>query len=453
MWYNPPIMRVAFLTLLAACTDYNLTGPNHAAPDEPDPEEEEPEPEPGKDPEIEVSPSSIDFGYVLKGCDAEPVQVTITNKGKGTLRVRDVALTGDAVSKFAENGEPVELALNETYTFAVEFAPTAYVTYEVGLEINSNDPDEEVTDVPVAGTGTSGMIYEESFEQTYIEAPIDVLWVLDNSGSMSESLSRVNDQLDLFIGAFLALGLDYHIGVVTTDMDNASQSGKLQGTPTYIDSSTADPVAKFESRAAVGDGGSGDERGLDAAKAALTDPLLSGHNSGFLRADSTISVIVLSDEDDSSTVKSGAFVSWFEGLRTDPDQTTLNAFVGDLGLGCQGGDIWSGDFIEAMAGTAYIDVADDTDGFFASICSEDYAAPVVNMARSSAGMKSTFALSKTPSDLSRMEVVVDGAVAPADAFDGYSYDSGTNSITFHGDWFPDANASIEVSYPIDESCN
>lgn len=439
--------------LLTACTDYNLTAPGTQEPAPKDTAEEEPDPEPTIDPDIEVSPSEIDFGNVLRNCDGQPVEVTITNKGKGKLRVRDIALVGDAASKFSENGEAVELALDEEYTFEVSFTPTAYVTYEVEVEINSNDPDEGITGLPTLGTGTSGSIYEESFEQTYIDAPIDVLWVLDNSGSMDESLSRLNDQLDLFIDAFLKLGLDYHIGVVTTDMDNTSQAGKLQGSPTYIDSSTANPVAKFQDRASVGSGGSADEKGLDAAKAALTDPLASGHNAGFLRADSTVSVIVLSDENDSSSVKSGGFVSWFEGLRADPDQTTFNAFVGDQGMGCTGGDIWTGDFIEAVGGDVYIDVADDTDGFFASICSDDFAAPVTNMARSSAGMKSTFALTETPSDLSRMEVVVDGAVAPADAFHGYTYDATANTITFHGDWFPDANAIIEVSYPINETCD
>ncbi len=439
--------------LLLACTDYNLSAPGETAKDEPEKEEVEPEPEPGPDPDIEVSPSAVDFANVLRDCAGQPVTVTITNKGKAKLKVRDIALSGDAAAKFSENGNPVDLELDETYEFQVEFQPSAYVTYEVQLDINSNDPDEPEIDVPVQGTGTSGGIYEESFEQTYIEDPIDVLWVLDNSGSMDESLGRLNDQLDLFIGAFLSLGLDYHIGVVTTDMDSASQSGKLQGSPTYIDSSTADPVAKFEARASVGSGGSGDERGLDAATAALTDPLLSADNAGFMRTDSTLSVIVLSDENDYSSQSASKFTSWFESLRTNPDKTTFNAFVGDRGMGCSGGDIWAGDFIEAMGGDKYIDVADNTGGFFASICSDDFAAPVVNMARASAGMKSTFALTETPSDVSRLEVVVDGKDCPSDAIEGYTYDAIDNSITFHGTWFPDANAIIEVAYPVDEGCN
>ena len=437
---------------LFACNDYNLTKPSEPKGRDPEAEEEETETPPGDDPEIEVSPSSIDFENVLKDCPGQPVEVTITNKGKGTLKIRDIAISGSAASKFEETGDVAELELNEKYTFSVKFTPTAYVTYEVQVDIQSNDPDEEKVEVPVIGTGTSGSIYEESFEQTYNEDPIDVLWVLDNSGSMDESLGRLNDQLDVFINAFLTLGLDYHIGVVTTDMDNAGQSGKLQGSPTWIDNSTANPVAAFQSRASVGSGGSGDEKGLAAAEAALSDPIASGHNAGFLRADSTISVIVLSDENDSSSRSARGFATWFQALRTDPDMTSFNAIVGDSGLGCSDGDIWSGDFIEAMGGDVYIDAASYTDGFFASICTPDFSTIVANMARSSAGMKSTFPLSATPSDVSQLEVLVDGAAVPSDGIDGYTYDATENAITFHGTAFPEGGSFIDVAYPVDEGC-
>jgi len=439
--------------LLLACTDYNLTAPNQPDTVDPQADPEEEEAPPPKDPDIEVSPASVDFGDVMRDCTEGPIPVTITNKGLGTLKVRDIAISGSAAAKFSENGTATELAYGDSYTFDVEFTPSAYVTYEVSIDINSNDPDEATTSLPTEGTGTSGNIYEESFEQTYNEDPIDVLWVLDNSGSMDESLGRLNAQLDVFISAFTSLGLDYHIGVVTTDMDAPGQSGKLQGSPTYLETTTPNLISLFEARASVGSGGSADEKGLDAAKAALTSPLSTAENAGFLRADSTISVIVLSDENDSSSQTAAKFTTWFESLRTDPDMTSFNAIVGDKGLGCTDGDIWSGDFIEAVGGDKYIEAANNTGGFFASICTPDFSVIVKNMARSSAGMKSTFELAETPSDLSRMVVEVDGKTIAADAFDGYTYDATDNSITFHGTSFPDGGSSIDVSYPIDETCN
>jgi hypothetical protein len=441
------------MLLLFACNDYNLANPPSKTEDEAPEDTAVEEPPPSEEPDIDVSPESVDFATIMKDCPADPITVTITNKGKAKLKVSDISLNGDAVSKFDETGEAVELKYGETYDFKVKFTPTAYVTYAVDLDITSNDPDESELTVPVAGTGASGSIYEESFEQDYIDDVIDVLWVIDNSGSMEESQQRLIDQFDLFIGAFLSLGLDYHIGVVTTDMSNPDQSGRLQGNPAYIDSSTADPVNAFAKRAAVGAGGSGDEKGLDATKAALTDPILSNENAGFLRSGSVISAIVVSDENDSSSVNAGGFTSWFEALRSDKDYTSFNAIVGDRGLGCTGGDIFAGDFIEAMGGDTYIDVADNTGGFFASICTEDFDVAVTNMARSSAGMKSSFELAKTPSDLSQMTVQIDGSDVPYDAVDGWSYDSTNNAVQFHGAYFPDGGSVIDVAYPYDSSCN
>lgn len=444
------------LFLLAfACTDYNLSTP---AKTEPEPDEEgepepEPEPEPSEDPDIEVTPESIDFGYVMKDCPSDPLTVTIKNVGLAKLVVSDIELDGEAAAKFKMDGAPTELAYDEEYTFEIEFEPSAYVVYEVGVTVTSNDPDEGEVGVPVVGTGASGSIFEESFEQTYIDEDLDVLWIVDNSGSMDESLKRLNDQFDLFINAFISLGLDYHIGVVTTDMDNPAQSGKLQGSPLYIDTSTSNPEREFSEVANVGSGGSGDERGLDASKNALSSPLVTTDNAGFLRSGSVLSVIVVSDENDSSNVSTGSYTSWINSLRSDPDYTSFNAIVGDRGLGCSSGDIWTGDFIEAMGGDKYLDVATATGGFFASICTEDFDVAVTNMARSSAGMKSSFELAKTPSDLSQMEVYVDGVLVPYDSFDGWSYDSSTNSVQFHGDAYPDGGSIIEVSYPYDSTCN
>lgn len=445
---------MSILFFAFACTDYNLSTPGKDTP-EPDPEEEEPEPEPepSEDPDIEVSPEAIDFGYVMKDCPADPLEVTIKNVGLAMLDVTSITLAGDAAAKFSMNGAPTQLAYGEEYTFEIEFEPTAYVTYEVGVEVESNDPDEGRVDVPVEGTGASGSIFEESFEQTYIDEDLDVLWIVDNSGSMDESLQRLNDQFDLFINAFISLGLDYHIGVVTTDMDNPAQSGKLQGSPLYIDTGTANPEKEFSEVANVGSGGSGDEQGLAASHDALSAPLVTTDNAGFLRADSVVSVIIVSDENDSSSISASNYTSWMNGLRADPDYTSFNAIVGDRGLGCSSGDIWTGDFVEAMGGDKYLDVADATGGFFASICTEDFDVAVTNMARSSAGMKSSFELAKVPSDLSQMEVYVDSVAISYDAFDGWSYDSVNNAVQFHGDAYPDGGSIIEVSYPYDSTCN
>jgi hypothetical protein len=438
-------MLLAVLTF--ACSDYNVRGPTAKPEGARDPEDTgEPEPEPEDEPDIEVSPETIDFEYQLVDCPSDPIEVTVTNKGLAKLKVSDIELVGDAASRFEHDGAPVDLDYLESYTFDVTFTPTSRADFEVDLEVTSNDPDEGTVGVPTLGTGSDGSTYEESFLQEAYES-VDVLWVVDNSGSMEESVGKLKADFDAFMNVFTALGLDFHLGVVTTDMDNPSMKGLLQGSPNYIDSTYGDPVGWFGDTANVGSGGSGDERGLDAAYTAMTDPLKSSDNAGFLRSDSAIAVIVVSDEDDSSSMSSGTYTKWFESLRSDTSMTTFNSIVGDSGLGCF--ENW----VEASAGTKYIEITDATGGAFLSICSADFEDAVTTISQASAGLDVVFALSETPSDISQMEVVVDGATVAYDSAAGWSYDATYNSIEFHGDAVPQSGELIEVSYPVAGTCN
>jgi hypothetical protein len=215
------------LALLAACSDYDLQN-GEKDPDDPVVEDSPPpDSPPPEEPDIHVFPEELDFGDVLKNCPGEPLTLTIQNLGSADLEVSDIQLSGDAASKFTLSAAPATLGFGESTTATVEFTPTAYVTYEVSVDIQSNDPDEGLVAVPTQGTGTEEGYYEETFIQEY-DDKIDVLWVVDNSGSMSESVGKVATSFQDFMDVFLTLGLDFHLGVVTTDMDNPAQSGKLQ---------------------------------------------------------------------------------------------------------------------------------------------------------------------------------------------------------------------------------
>jgi hypothetical protein len=171
----------------------------------------------------------------------------------------------------------------------------------------------------------------------------DILFVIDNSGSLRQKQAKVVAQLKTFV-ATLASGPvknDFQIGVVTTGVTKnvqecnggppslttyEAESGRLQSAK---DSNTglvsadspekilrsADPglVAKAEKLVTQGTFGSGQEMGLLAAKLAISEPLASASlepspgspaaltgNAGFLRRASRLLIIVVSDEDDCS---------------------------------------------------------------------------------------------------------------------------------------------------------
>ncbi len=71
-------------------------------------------------------------------------------------------------------------------------------------------------------------------------AQVDILWVIDNSGSMCQEQEILAQNFDLFIDEIDKGNLDFHIGVTTTDMevkrptDPVSKPGHLQATPQPI---------------------------------------------------------------------------------------------------------------------------------------------------------------------------------------------------------------------------
>ncbi len=164
--------------------------------------------------------------------------------------------------------------------------------------------------------------------------PLDVLFVIDDSCSMGDDQQRLSDNFDAFFGPFRARQVDFHIGVVTTDMDATNRMGKLVPVPnsspaaTFLTNATPDLSSAFTSLVNVGSDGSSIEQGLGAASAALHDPLLSGENAGFVRRNADLALVFFGDEDDQSTVVIDDLV---KDLHTLKDPNTITA-VSILGL-------------------------------------------------------------------------------------------------------------------------
>lgn len=190
-------------------------------------------------------------------------------------------------------------------------------------------------DSQVSGERRDAVVHER--------AKVDVLWVVDNSGSMFEEQARLRENFELFIDEMAAVDADFHLAVTTTDMtpDNfpnqrvlSPQRGRFQNTPDGrpktdeetggVDTSACDsePLPTvirsrdyrredgaldtdrlklhFGCNATVGLRGSGFEQGLEAAVTALSHELLQTANRGFLRDDAHLAIIFVTDENDCS---------------------------------------------------------------------------------------------------------------------------------------------------------
>jgi len=284
---------------------------------------------------------------------------------------------------------------------------------------------------------------------------VDVLFVIDNSCSMGDDQAELSQNAPAFMDWFEGSGLEYHIGITSTDMIAPNHRGKLQPIPgesdLWIDQNTQDPVEKFRQAAVLGSGGAFPERGIDGCYHAL-ETEDGGNNRGFQREDSALHAIAITDEDDFSLdIAHSEFIRWFDGLRNPADRSFSaihNPFPGASGSGYK-----------------YGAAAEELDGEVWDINATSWAEMLDILGLKATGRRAEFFLSQQPHDstiIVEVEVQTnDGSFAivrPLEAeFDdegrllsgGWKYSSIRNSIVFY-DYLPPDLAIISVTYaPLD----
>jgi hypothetical protein len=205
-------------------------------------------------------------------------------------------------------------------------------------------------------------------------AMVDILWVIDNSQSMTPIQSRIGARFVDFFAQLMDSFVDYHVGVVTTDA--VAETGILRqygrdvnnpdrphGDPVpgcagdcrYISraigcenierSNSCHARKVFENLIHVGNNGANYEQGLLAAAMALgkTDDPETGEpvpipeaNAGFLRSEADLHIIFVSDEDDYSHGRDAYWAAryytrLFEGVKGpgNENKVTVSAIVGN----------------------------------------------------------------------------------------------------------------------------
>ncbi len=398
-------------------------------------------------PDIELDPVAADFGEVQSGCSSDPHTITIASVGAADLIVESATLDDTGAYGVQGFDSVVSLAPGETLDLQVVFSPSADLALETVLRINSNDPDEPMVSVELTGEMASALQVDSMVQTTHEE--LDLLLVLDNSGSMAEvagllfsDIAELFDPLD---------GVDLHLGLITTDMDDPSYSGRMIGG--YIDSSATDMATELQARIPDEFTGSGDERGLDAIEAALTEPLLSTHNAGFLREDAAFAAVVFTDEDDDSSLDAASFATWLESLEADAANASFSGFIGDPGgSGCF---LVEGDtVVSAISGDKYDEAIQATGGSWWTICASDFTEALLELGTEVSGAQDCFTLSDTPLDgaASFEYVQVDGEDISYGTLDGWTWDESQACLRLNGDSMPDPGSVIEVAYETASDC-
>jgi hypothetical protein len=281
----------------------------------------------------------------------------------------------------------------------------------------------------------------ETFRQE--AAPkVDILWVIDNTGSMSEEQEALAESFAAFIEALEGESILWQLGVITTDVSD-DQAGRLQGNPWIITSDAQDPESDFRAASSIGTSGSPPEAGFWATMIALSPESREGPNLGFRRDDAVLHVIVVSDDDDASDDfvdgdPTEAFLAFAEEERARVGLPVLfSAVAGDTPVGCHG----SGG--AAQAAERYARAVEALGGAFESLCSPDFLAIETALGAQSVVWNLEFPL-QAEAYQGVLLVSVDGTRVT----DGWSYRESPPTLVFAE--APPPESVIVVRYVVDD---
>ncbi|RAL24972.1 hypothetical protein DL240_01815 [Lujinxingia litoralis] len=251
---------------------------------------------------------------------------------------------------------------------------------------------------------------------------VEFLWVLDQSGSMSDDFDRVRDVAEGFFAELRNTPLDYRLGV--TNMWQGGQ-GELRNPPGWH-RDQASFLEEIEEWVVACNGCSGDfggaEYGIKNARSAIE--YMSSNLAPAelrIRPNAEIVTVLMSDEEAQTFQNSG--------LNTPAGQALMNDFIGFFTGRTTMFSIVTND------GEAYRQVATATGGNYYSLDSPNIEESINDIIIAATGRAANYVLPDVPLS-SSLRVFKDGQWVPRSRINGFDYFAATNSIAFFGEYRP-----------------
>ncbi|MGE0173416.1 MAG: hypothetical protein AB7T49_11535 [Oligoflexales bacterium] len=344
----------------------------------------------------------------ITACDEQPPRFITREKADPNVNGSDAANDGDDVN----GSDNMKEGSQEEFSFDSHVVQQDKVvsdlnskTIQSGIELQREKiakkkefkqvQRERFSDIYYQGF--SGDAAVEEFEQGVAKA-LDVVVVVDNSSSMKEEQRNLATKLKPLL-SYLG-NSDWQIGVVTTDADRCNFS--------LIQPSDPDQETKFANAVNVGTDGSNNEQGILAARRALEGQCFTGN---WLREQSTLAVLIVSDEDNCSDGegckgKPYAKASYLTDYLASMREVGVNARVYGI--------FWHPSMDQSECATGerrapiYSELVDATSGHWGSVCDADYS-DTLSRISSDIGviLSRKFTLRDTP-DIGTLKVIVDG---------------------------------------------
>jgi len=370
-----------------------------------------------------VSTYSLTLSYLMQPTDVANnlIQYLGVNSQSGTVIGLPTASANEPYATDYTLFISVSYYSESDIVVAVVLVPTNLAGTYAAITSAISSP----TNVGKAGVSTA--IKTDSFTAQGGGGQADFLFVIDNSGSMSGDQAAVSAAASAFETAITSSGLNYRIGTITTD-SSILRDG-------YVDGGFTADITEFTQDVVVGTRGSGLETGIWFAEQSLQSTTLGDGldgtvtTAGYPRAGASLSVIILSDERSQYTSRSGGiafdaannlFIDRGHRVYAMIEPGDSNSQYGDLAL---------------ASGGSVADIADQS--VFSNIMS--------NIATNAGGASSQFVLTET-AIASTINVTVNGASVVSSAINGWTYNTSSNTIVFHGSALLIGGESVNVTY-------
>jgi hypothetical protein len=248
---------------------------------------------------------------------------------------------------------------------------------------------------------TSGEPQSEDFEQGEW-GKLDLLIVVDNSGSMDEEQKNLASKLQPLLSKVEKA--DWQVAVVTTDPADGCQRSLIKKNDVFASS-------RFSLAVRAGTRGSGIEKGIYQAVRGLGGADCGSLN--WVRPDSTVAVLIVSDEDNCQIDAQSGYDCVGDAYRDGKYLTDYLATIRTVGEDARVyGLIWEASqatCIDAMGqGLEYSKVVAASNGTSGSICSSDYTSTLTKISEDVAKiLKYEFDLANMPEPGS-LKIKVDG---------------------------------------------
>lgn len=377
----------------------------------------------GDAPLIDINPPEVIFGPLSEDCEIDST-IEISNNGNLDLHITSISQLASLPQQITVDygtlpAFPWTLTPGARISFWTHFLAEGVSLHSLNLNVASNDPHEPAKDIPITGETMISTTMLETFVQGS-SIFVDIIWVIDNSGSMSNLQHQLATNFSNFMTLFMSYSPNFQMAFITTDSPSFVNGIYFTQNDTNLINDASYLISN------IGTSGSANEKGLHM----LLNSMIV--NSPWLRPGANLVAIFLSDERDWSDYAPIYYATQFDA-RYAPGTFLPFAIIGDIPGGCT----------SAQAGWGYWDIVDHYNSSWWSICDIDWGTQMEDIAQAVVD-SSAYVLDHPSPKEDTISVYINGQ----ELREGWHYYPDSNSIVFDGDKAPEAGDTVEVSYEI-----